>query len=44
LSEINEHLILIDTYGRTTGVRTSPIEAVAVRIMPVVNPNEMSTV
>ncbi len=30
LSEINKHMIiLIDTYGRMTGVRTSPIEAVA---------------
>jgi hypothetical protein len=31
LSEINEHLI--DTYGRTTGVRTSPIEALALSMM-----------
>ena len=30
LSEINEHMtILIDTYGRTTGMRTPPIEALA---------------
>ena len=31
LSEINQHLI--DTYGRTTGVRTSPIEALALSMM-----------
>jgi hypothetical protein len=34
LSEINEHMaILLDTYGRTTGVRTSPIEALALSMM-----------
>jgi hypothetical protein len=34
LSEINEHMtILIDTYGRTTGMRTSPIEALALSMM-----------
>jgi hypothetical protein len=33
LSEINEHLIFIDAYGRATGVRTSPIEALALRMM-----------
>jgi hypothetical protein len=38
LSEINEHMnILIDTYGRTTGMRTPPIEAVALRMMTIVN-------
>ena len=34
LSEINEHMtVLIDTYGRTTGMRTPPIEALALRMM-----------
>ena len=43
LSEINEHLILIDTYGRATGVRTSPIEAVALRMMTIVNEIDIQT-
>ena len=34
LSEINEHsLIVVDTYGRTTGIRPSPVEALALRMM-----------
>jgi hypothetical protein len=33
LSAINEHMnILTDTYGRTTGMRAPPIEALALRI------------
>ena len=37
LSEINEHMkILLDPYGRTTGVRPSPVEALALRMMMIV--------
>jgi hypothetical protein len=44
LSEINEHMnILIDTYGRTTGMRTPPIEAVAVTMMMIVNEIDVQT-
>ena len=41
LSEINEHLI--DTYGRTTGVRTSPIEALALSVMEVMDGSTVPT-
>jgi hypothetical protein len=44
LSEINEHMtILIDTYGRTTGMRTPPIEALALRMMMIVDENNVPT-
>jgi hypothetical protein len=37
LSEINEHMaILLDPYGRTTGVRPSPVEALALRMVMIV--------
>ena len=37
LSEINEHMIiLLDPYGRTAGVRPSPVEALALRMMMIV--------
>ena len=37
LSEINERMkILLDPYGRTTGARPSPVEALALRMMMIV--------
>ena len=41
LSEINEHLIFIDTYGRATGVRTSPIEALALIMVMIVDETDI---
>ena len=44
LSEINEHMkILIDTYGRTTGMRAPPIEALALRMMTIMNEIDVQT-
>jgi hypothetical protein len=44
LIEINKHmLILTDTYGRTTGMRAPPIEAVAVTMMTIVNEIDVQT-
>lgn len=39
----NEHLILIDTYGRATGVRTSPIDALALRMVMIVDEIDVKT-
>ena len=40
LSEINEHsLIVVDPYGRTTGIRPSPVEALALRMVIVYEPD-----
>ena len=37
LSEINKHMIiLVDPYGRTTGVRPSSVEALALSVMKIV--------
>ena len=41
LSEINEHMNLIDTYGRTTGMRTSPIEALVLRMVMIVDETDV---
>ncbi len=42
LSEINEHMtILIDTYGRTTGMRAPPIEALALRMIMIVDESDV---
>jgi hypothetical protein len=42
-SKINEHMkILVDTYGRTAGVRTSPIEALALRMVMIVDETDVS--
>ena len=41
LSKINEHMNLIDTYGRATGVRTSPIEALALRMVMIVDETDV---
>ena len=44
LSAINEHMnILTDTYGRTTGMRAPPIEALALRMMMIVDENDVPT-
>ena len=44
LSAINEHMnILTDTYGRTTGMRAPPIEALALRLMMIVDENDVPT-
>jgi hypothetical protein len=42
LSEINEHMaILLDPYGRTTGVRTSPVEALALIMVMIVDETDL---
>jgi hypothetical protein len=44
LIEINKHMIiLIDTYGRTTGMRAPPIEALALRMMTIMNEIDVQT-
>ena len=42
LSEINEHMaILLDPYGRTTGVRPSPVEALALIMVMIVDETDL---
>ncbi len=44
LSEINKHMIiLVDTYGRMTGMRAPPIEELALRMMMIVDKNDIPT-